>query len=101
MLSNFHYQLNYGVQCVIDRRTTSSERARSKHSVDVGGAAAVLRGAQLTPAHETSRKAELRAVRVDAAAAPPLTMALSAALVDDTHLASAGETAAITPLTTW
>ena len=85
------------------------ERAQSKRSVGVGslwrlGVArhcGLLRcRAQLTSALETTRRPVARVGRPAAAAATGLTMALVAGLVL-VRASSAGDTAAITPLTTW
>ena len=77
--------------------------SRRRQSVRLGVArhCGLLRcRAQLTSAPETTRRPVARVGRPAAAAAKGLTMALVAGLVL-VRASSAGDTAAITPLTTW
>ena len=79
---------------------SSPERAQSKRSVDARRHCAAHR-AQLTSALETTRSPVARVERPAAAAATGLAMALVVTDLVLVRASRAGDTAAITPLTTW
>ena len=76
------------------------ERAQSKRSVDARRHCAAHR-AQLTSALDTTRSPVARVERPAAAAATGLAMALVVTDLVLVRASRAGDTAAITPLTTW